>query len=324
MTCKNILSGALGLLLVVSIGVEFLYSAEGDSETGLPEPTRKRREAIEANVLRSGGGSALSNHKLNYVAVGGDDLKLQYSFKYRFVEDFNLYAAFTNYMLWEIYKDSIPVKDNNFNPEFFYRFVRENKLFTSADLGYVHLSNGGDGPTSRSLDRLFVRFQKAIRIHKRSLFASSNIYFKTLGRGRHNQDIDSFVGWWDLTVWFRNVLAQRSGDGLDLQFILAAGKHGHPFDKGSVTLGFQYRIQRWLKLNPTLYIHPLQIPLRSTLSLGFGNNILLTNQLFFALSVGAAWTKEIYDDSSISRSESGEGFAKGEYTMWDSTSAISE
>ncbi len=54
--------------------------------------------------------------------------------------------------------DSKPFRDNNFNPEVFYRFKPKNRsrwLHLGADLGLEHESNGRDLPDSRSWNRLY-------------------------------------------------------------------------------------------------------------------------------------------------------------------------
>jgi outer membrane phospholipase A len=214
----------------------------------------ERQKTIEERVFKNYKENPFSMHKLNYAILGSDDLKLQYSFKYRFFTNTDLYASFTNLILWDVYQDQKPAYDNNYQPELFYRFVKEDKWFLSADVGYWHLSNGTAGENARSWDRLFARVLQTTKISNMDLFWFADIWPITLYEGRENKDINDYLGWWDAGFWIKNLFNQRSGEGLDFQFVLRSGDQGIPFDKGNITLGLNYRIQRWTTFNPTLYL----------------------------------------------------------------------
>jgi phospholipase A1/A2 len=202
--------------------------------------------------FRSGGNTALSLHKLNYAIHGKDGLKLQYSFKYRVVDRARFYLSYTNYMLWLTSQDSIPVKDNVFNPEAFYRF-KEESAWAVVDAGYHHFSNGRVAEDSRSVDRLFVRLHKAGAWGPMPWYVTSQVFVATLATGEFTDDYGHYVGWWDVTFWLRNVLRQRRS-GLDLQLQRTAGRHGDPFSRGNTVLGAQYRLVKWDRINPILYV----------------------------------------------------------------------
>ena len=195
----------------------------------------KRQQLIEERVFRNYRKTPFSMHKPNYAIIGSNDLKLQYSFKYRFFTKADLYGSFTNLILWNIYEDQNPAYDNNYQPELFYRFVKENRWFLSADVGYWHLSNGTSGPNARSWDRLFVRLMQTTEISDMKLYWYAHIWPVTLYEGRENKDISDYLGWWSFGFWLKNILKHQSGDGLDFQLNFNSGKHGIPFDKGYVT-----------------------------------------------------------------------------------------
>ncbi|MBL0057771.1 MAG: phospholipase A [Elusimicrobia bacterium] len=239
----------------------------------------EREETIEDRSFRTAGKEVLSLHKLNYAIVGGDDLKLQYSFKYRPVDEFGFFLAFTNYMLWDIYADSIPIIDNNFNPEAFYRFVDSERWLAAADAGYVHLSNGSSGATSRSVDRLFVRGLKTGVLGGREFYASADAYV-ILAKGEFNQDYSDYLGFWDFTFWWRNVFKQKDGMGLDLQYQRTSGKNGNPFSQGNNVVGLQYRVPSWPRFNPTFYAQWFN---------GYGEVILDYNKSHEELRAGLSW-----------------------------------
>ncbi|MDY0291652.1 MAG: phospholipase A [Desulfuromonadaceae bacterium] len=267
----------VGSILALILLVGGVLSVPVCAET---QNAKKRHQLIEERVFRNYRETPFSMHKLNYAVIGNNDLKLQYSFKYRFFTKADLYGSFTNLILWDIYEDQNPAYDNNYQPELFYRFVKENKLFLSADVGYWHLSNGTSGEDARSWDRLFVRLQQITKIFDTDLYWTAHIWPITLYEGRENRDINNYLGWWDFGFRLKNILKHQSGDGLDFQFNFRSGNHGIPFDKGNATVGLQYRIQRWTTFNPTLYLQYFT---------GYGEVIRDYNVRSDELRVGISW-----------------------------------
>lgn len=75
--------------------------------------------------------------------------------------DFPLYFAYSQKSFFQAFNgtDSKPFRDNNFNPEAFYRFKPKDRarwLNLGADLGIEHESNGRDLPDSRSWNRIYL------------------------------------------------------------------------------------------------------------------------------------------------------------------------
>ncbi len=121
----------------------------------------------------------ISFYNANYAMLGVDpivEMKLQFSFKYRFVEPGtfdgqwskpvnNLFFAYTQKMLWDLEKNSSPYEDANldssFSPELFwmYRdlFPISEKATMDLQFGYQHESNGRAGESERTWDRLYVQ-----------------------------------------------------------------------------------------------------------------------------------------------------------------------
>lgn len=240
----------------------------------------ERQQMLYARGLGEARGESFSFHKLNYAVVGDMDLKLQYSFKYRFVQDVNFFASFTNFMLWEIFEESIPMTDNNFNPELFYRFVPDRSWLLSSDVGYWHLSNGQDDVESRGWDRLYARFNHIYEWKRIDMYSVTHIFFATLSKSRNNPDIHNYLGWWSVSFWIRNLFNYSSGESLDLELKLVSGDHGDPFDKGSTTVGLQYRVRAIPRFNPTLYLQYFN---------GYGEVILNYNKRAEELRGGFSW-----------------------------------
>jgi phospholipase A1/A2 len=230
---------------------------------------------VEDRGIRSGKNAVLSLHRLNYAIQGDEDFKLQYSFKLRVVDGSPFFFAYTNYMVWDTLRESIPVKDSDYNPELFWRFREYSRSFT-VDAGYSHLSNGQPGEASRAVDALFARLHKpgVWRGRPWSLLfqAHGNLYLE-------QTDYDEFTGWWSLSFWLRNVLDQ-SRSGLDLQLERTAGPRGHPFRRGNVVAGVQYRLIKWDRFNPLLYVQWFH---------GYGEVLLDYNRFSDEVRAGLSW-----------------------------------
>lgn len=103
-----------------------------------------RDQKVKDALVGSREDQNFSLYKLNYAILNDEDLILQYSFKYRVIDE--LYLAYTNFILWDIYHEEMPAIDNNFMPEMFYRFNISNNWASSVDFGWFHRSNGSSGP----------------------------------------------------------------------------------------------------------------------------------------------------------------------------------
>lgn len=101
-----------------------------------------------------------SPYKPTYFLVGKHEAKGQFSLKARPAEAFPIYAAYTQLMMWDIFKSSAPMRDINFNPEAFYRHeLGEESEKRWLDFGvFEHESNGRPGASSRSWNRSYVRY----------------------------------------------------------------------------------------------------------------------------------------------------------------------
>lgn len=83
-------------------------------------------------------------------------IQFQFSFKYRLFSrsnDDGLYLAYTQKSNWQAYEDSAYFRDNDFNPEVFYKFTMGTVAFS---LGFEHQSNGAGGKNEVSWDRGYI------------------------------------------------------------------------------------------------------------------------------------------------------------------------
>ncbi len=84
-----------------------------------------------------------------------DFLKFQFSLKQQLC--WNLYFGYTQKSFWSISKESSPFKDSNYNPELFWAFKRRvGSILQYGQVGFFeHESNGRDGSSSRSWNRVY-------------------------------------------------------------------------------------------------------------------------------------------------------------------------
>ncbi|MDA3849795.1 MAG: phospholipase A [Spirochaetaceae bacterium] len=96
-------------------------------------------------------------------------VKLSYSMKYQFFYQYNtgLFLGFTQTMFWDIFNESSPLSELNYNPDFFWRlqsgynFLQntDTGIFDYLQMGVEHKSNGLAGTESRGYDRAYGQLQ---------------------------------------------------------------------------------------------------------------------------------------------------------------------
>jgi hypothetical protein len=114
----------------------------------------------------------LTGYKDNYFITGFShetQVKFQFSLKVDlWPNDSNhsVYFGFTQKSLWNLYSDSSPFVDSNYNPEVFYGYFKRygdviwapgriTPFLDSARVGLEHESNGRDGAASRGWNRVY-------------------------------------------------------------------------------------------------------------------------------------------------------------------------
>ncbi len=175
-----------------------------------------------------------------------EEAKFQLSFKMLMWEKiFNgngdLYAAYTQLSLWQIYDFSSPFRETNFEPEIFLKFDTDLNFFGLRNrlllIGIVHQSNGQGEPLSRSWNRIYAEF----------IATSGNFVF-------------------GLKPWYRFPESRESDDNPDIEEYLGhgkffgaykAGKHVFSFtlhnnldfndNKGAIEVGWSYALTRNLR-----------------------------------------------------------------------------
>ena len=227
------------LLLILSFS--FIFSAQAEEI-----------DQVTKLIFGSDAKNKFSYYQSTYFVFGKNDLKLQFSGKYRIAKNFNLYFGFTQTMFWSIYTTSQPFKDINYNPEFFYRFVEEkSQILRSMDVGFIHSSNGKDSLASRSLNRIYLKTNLSTKIERHTLIGDLMLY-DIVSKEENNKDIRKYMGYWDFTFYFTQLLVHQN-QRLDLEFRIFAGDKILNTNKGGRTLGVVYHLGSD-NFNPAIYL----------------------------------------------------------------------
>ncbi len=118
--------------------------------------------------------------------------------------------AYTQRVWWQVYSDSSPFRETNYEPEFFVTFPTPKMFDKSYGLkglrvGFVHESNGQDGLQSRSWNRLYFA---SIWQHQ-NIFTKFRIWYRipedkkkkpTDSHGDDNPNIEKYMGYGDITL----------------------------------------------------------------------------------------------------------------------------
>lgn len=247
----------LGLLLVGHVSAQVLTPA--DIET----------EKLVESIFGANKYQKFSFHQPTYFVFGDDDLKLQFSFKYRLAKTFSLYFAYSQLMFWDIWKESRPFDDVNYKPEIFYRFLETHSgTFRSFDMGWLHTSNGqGDEELkSRSLDRIFVRSNIATKFRRHNIGAVLMVY-QIYNEDVTNDDIVNYLGYWDAHFYVSDLI-RIERQQLDLEVRTYAGSKVFNLDQGGYLVGLIYRIGSD-NFNPSFYFQRFE---------GYGESLLNYNK----------------------------------------------
>lgn len=255
-----------------------------------PQPAPAPRGAFEADpdaysIISAGSG--LSLHKPMYLLPytytpnehgKNTEVLFTISLKQRLF-GIPLYFAYSQKSFWLAYNDkrSSPFRENDYNPELFYRFIpadRERWLHLGADVGFEHESNGRGLPDSRSWNRIYLALFQAQGGHL--------VYWKWWWRlpedkskpptdpdRDDNPDIGSYYGYSELT--YAQQLFDKHLARFTFRFNPATG-HG--------AVNFQYTIPN-RSSNPSFFW-------MFYLFQGYGEDLFNYNRSVFRVGIGAA------------------------------------
>ncbi|MEO2128184.1 MAG: phospholipase A [Christiangramia sp.] len=245
MNIKKFLFTALGLLLANLASL----SAQNSMRENFKDSVRKLPyfSIHEDNYFITG---VPLNQKIN---SGSADVKYQVSFKQIITRDqlpFDtyLFLTYTQKAFWNIYEDSFPFKDINFNPSLTLGkpiFDQRERLKGLAGISIEHESNGRDSIFSRSWNRLTVSYVTKLSTRTTAKFefwapfSYSNENSKILeynGLGEINLE----HGWKPDKLYF--TLRLRKGLNLDAKGSIRSRFYYNPIKKN---LSNQYIMLEW-------------------------------------------------------------------------------
>lgn len=225
----------------------------------------------------------LQHYKPIYFLMGTPDTKVQFSFKLRVIENFGLYFAYSQLMMWDLFtKSSWPIRDVNYNPEVFYRYgldgaAEPDQSRTWLDLGiFEHESNGKDGADTRSWNRSYVRYRSDLELNERNRLSWEIKAWVAYLLDEANADIRQYRGSYEFSLAIPNLLGEAVSPN-DLIFRIYPG--------GSTTLnpiaGGQELTLRF-RPPPVSYLRLLIVQVFH----GYGENLLEYNQNRWGIRAG--------------------------------------
>ena len=130
------------------------------------------------------------------VSYDPDQVKFQVSFATNLIEAPSLWThiwlGYTHKAFWDIFDESSPFAENNFNPEIFLSWSPDLWKMESWQAGWEHESNGVAGMDSRSWDRAYVAgtFKVSWRAFQLTAFPKVWYVFNTSSQNKDIGDTD--------------------------------------------------------------------------------------------------------------------------------------
>jgi phospholipase A1 len=218
----------------------------------------------------------LTGHQENYFITGVSkktQVKFQFSAKFDLwpnASRHSVYFGFTQKSFWRLYDTSSPFQENDYAPELFYGYFKRagdivpqpgrTLLFVqNARVGFEHESNGVDGASSRSWNRVYGYVRAGVYLGTDHYFTLAPQVWRAVKHGPlgldDNPDIIDYLG--------HGASAGTWG--------LQGYAQWRPGYRGSVL--------RWFKFTPYLY---------AQLYSGYGESLLLYNQKATSFRLGIA------------------------------------
>ncbi|GAB6011450.1 phospholipase A [Viscerimonas tarda] len=186
-------------------------------------------------------------YKDNYVVTGtslftkptryNSDAKFQISFMQRMTNSVlplktYLFLTYTQLAYWDIYRESFPFGDINYNPTIGLgkALAYKNRFLGTIDFQLEHESNGRAGDDSRSWNKISATALIVLDDH----WSGRAKLWIPLVDGGNNRDIVSYKGWGQFSMEYRNREKYKVG-------LLLTKRAGHFFDT-NVVVNFSYRL----------------------------------------------------------------------------------
>ena len=229
------------------------------------------------------------------------EIVFQFSLRFQLMHDllgFNefLYVGYTHKSWWQAYTQSSPFRETNYEPELYMYLPSANNFDNEIGLkglifGFVHQSNGEDGYTSRSWNRiyltgawqwgnLFAKTRVWYRIPEEDkpdgYFTGTAIPYDPNANGDGNPDIDKYLGYGDIKF---DYLYAKHQFGLLLRNNLRLNSD----NKGAVELSYMYPVSEKQKI--FWYAEIFQ---------GYGDSLIDYNTEVSRFSVGVSFARGLF------------------------------
>ncbi len=230
------------------LGSFLLGFAGASSSAAEPSPTPALVAGADAPAIEH-EWIHLERYKPTYFLIGKPDTKVQISFKAELLKGADLYLGYTQLMLWDLFRESSPFTDVNYNPELFYRISTGPARGYIFDLGFFeHESNGQDGENSRGWNRSYIRVSKNYRYGQSTIAGWSLKFWVVTHLEATNPDLPNYRGLYEVQLILSSFLAPVL-DVDDVLFRLYPGGHSrvNPFEGGQeLTLRGKYSARKLL------------------------------------------------------------------------------
>ena len=277
-------------LRVLSILLILLaYLPQGAQAQMLAMPDQK--EYVDSLRQELDYGPYYGLYKDNYFIVGTDptrrptainsDVKFQLSFMYRLTEatlpwNTFLFVQYTQKTFWNVFQESLPMRDNNYNPGIGLTkaFFSKDRYIGKLTLLLEHESNGRDGDASRSWNRVSLCASTVI---DRNLM----VHFKTwipIIDGQNNKDILKYSG-----IYQGGVVYKTNNENFSFGLTWVKRK-GWNFNFNTIWEA-SWRVSK--KMNLNLYAQYYN---------GYGENLIDYNQFHSRLRVGIVFKPKFFSE----------------------------
>lgn len=203
-------NAAAGVVYVIAIVVAFSFAALKPAESRAQILTvYDQEEFVDSLKHELEFGPYFGLYKDNYFTVGtalgkkptrtNSDVKFQISLAIRLTNatlpwDTFLFLFYTQKTFWNVFEESLPMHDLNFNPGIGWSkpFFNKNHYMGKMTLMLEHESNGKDGDASRSWNRISLSGSTIIN---EWLMVHAKFWIPIID-GQNNRDILNYCGIW--------------------------------------------------------------------------------------------------------------------------------
>lgn len=232
-----------------------------------------------------------SLYKDNYFVAGtalnqrpsqfNSDVKFQVSFSQRLTRSTlpwhsHLFLFYTQKAMWNVFEESLPFHDLNFNPGIGISklIITKGKVVGKATLLLEHESNGRDGEASRSWNKISLSTGIYIDPH---IMVHAKFWIPIID-GKNNKDILKYSG-----IYQAGIQGISPGERwvFDATFVKRKGWNL----KGNVTINVGFRIRK--KDNQFIMLHYYN---------GYGENLLDYNKYHHRLRIGLLIRPRFFSD----------------------------